>query len=192
MVEKRQFLLSEQATQFFCGIIFHQHISLDGVLKRLIEAFGPISLMSDIWPFTHIEYYFSEMGRPLFKVFAAFSHLQPSADLPHAKNRCIQLEQYWKENGNRRVNLDIGYLTDAKVVLATTKNQQHRLFLGNDIFGEVTLKYQRKSFGPYEWTYPDFCTEAYIDFFNLLRNHYFRVMRGVLHGKKTENTKTSR
>jgi hypothetical protein len=47
----------------------------------------------------------------------------------------------------RPLNLDPGYLTEAKLVLATTKDRNHRLYLDRGIFAEVTLCYQRGGSG---------------------------------------------
>jgi hypothetical protein len=76
-----------------------------------------------------------------------------------------------KENGKikRTLNLDPGYLSLAKVVLASTKDYSHRLYLGRGIYGEVTLFFKDKSYNPYPWTYPDYRTPEYINFFNQMR-----------------------
>ncbi|RLE07750.1 DUF4416 domain-containing protein, partial [Candidatus Aerophobetes bacterium] len=55
----------------------------------------------------------------------------------------------------------------------TTKNQQHRLYLGDGIYGEVTLRYRRgKGFEPWQWTYPDYRTAEYLEIFNKIRELY--------------------
>jgi hypothetical protein len=77
----------------------------------------------------------------------------------------------------RRINLDPGYVDLSKLVLATTKNHQHRLYLGQGVYGEVTLRFTRKSFRPWEWTYPDYRSEHYVQFFNEVRNTYLEQLR---------------
>jgi hypothetical protein len=87
----------------------------------------------------------------------------------------------WIENslavqaGNRsrrRINLDPGYVTEAKVVLATTKDYSHRLYIGKGIYAEVTLRYGNKdrSFIPFDHTYLDYGSEMYITMFNTARD----------------------
>ena len=44
----------------------------------------------------------------------------------------------------RPLNLDPGYITLAKLVLASTKDHAHRIYLGQGIFAEVTLLFQRR------------------------------------------------
>ena len=70
------------------------------------------------------------------------------------------------------MNIDPGYLTAARVVLASTKDFAHRLYLGKGIYGEVTLLYQKKDFQALPWTYPDYRSEAYRQFFRELRRVY--------------------
>ncbi|MDD5512405.1 MAG: DUF4416 family protein [Candidatus Omnitrophica bacterium] len=72
----------------------------------------------------------------------------------------------------RSINIDPGYLDMAKLVLATTKDFCHRIYLGSGIFGEVTLVYRKDSFQPWEWTYPDYRSREYIETFNRIREIY--------------------
>ena len=83
-----------------------------------------------------------------------------------------QIEQSLAANAKRTVNIDPGDPTPARVVLASTKDFGHRLYLGKGIYGEVTLMYQKKEFQPLPWTYPDYRSEAYHQFFRELRGLY--------------------
>ena len=74
----------------------------------------------------------------------------------------------------RRINIDPGYINAGKLVLATTKDWQHRLYLGEGIYGEVTLRFKGVSFSVWEWTYPDYQTADYIEIFNLIRELFMR------------------
>jgi hypothetical protein len=68
--------------------------------------------------------------------------------------------------------LDPGYVTLAKMVLATTKDFAHRLYLGDGIYAESTLRFRKKQFEPWEWTYPDYRTDEYREFFGRVRECY--------------------
>jgi hypothetical protein len=70
--------------------------------------------------------------------------------------------------GKRIINLDPGYMSDANVIIATSKNHYHRVPLKRGIYAhlEYVLKNKQISFLP--WTYPDFQTESYLDFFRQL------------------------
>jgi hypothetical protein len=55
----------------------------------------------------------------------------------------------------RRVNLDPGYVFGGGLVLSTGKFAGHRLYLGERIWGELTLFY-RRGFQTLPWTYRDY------------------------------------
>lgn len=76
------------------------------------------------------------------------------------------------EKGRRRINLDPGYLDSAKIVLVSTKDFSHRIYLGNGIYGEVTLIYSGKNYQTLPYTYPDFRTQEYLDIFKKVREMY--------------------
>jgi len=68
-------------------------------------------------------------------------------------------------------------LSAAKVVLATTKNFDHRIYLGKGIYGDVHLRYRGNKFIMNEWTYPDYKDMIVIDFFARLRKKYMKAYR---------------
>ena len=72
------------------------------------------------------------------------------------------------------VNLDPGYISEVKLVLATTKNYAHRIYLRDGIYGDVHLSFTQNSFQVQPWTYPDYQQKAVIEFFNLVRQNYLQ------------------
>jgi hypothetical protein len=118
------------------------------------------------------------MGAELIRLFVAFAPLITMAELTTIKHTTNTLEAILADAlGQRRVNLDPGYLDRAKVVLATTKDHAHRLYIGAGLFAEVTLRYRQKEFQPWEWTYPDYRSPATLAFFNQLRELYKAQLR---------------
>ena len=147
--------------------------------SRLEETFGPIDYRSGTLPFTHTSYYTPEFGLALLRKFVAFERLiDPStlADIKHVTNA---LEHELAMDGKRCINLDPGYISESKLVLATTKNHSHRIYLGKGIYAEVTLRYQSKSYRPWEWTYPDYRTEEYREIFAEIRRIYVEQLRAA-------------
>ena len=57
-------------------------------------------------------------------------------------------------------------------MLFSTKNYAHRVPLHSGIYAELTLIYRNKSYQPVEWTYPDYSSKAYLDFFSDIRYRY--------------------
>jgi hypothetical protein len=77
----------------------------------------------------------------------------------------------------RRVNLDPGYLDATKLVLASTKNQAHRLYLSQGIYAEVTLLYHHKAFHPFIYTYEDYRWPETHTFLQRVRKQYLEQLR---------------
>jgi len=145
---------------------------------HLVKIYGPVDFTSDTVPFDKTSYYEKEMGRNLQRRFISFKRLILLDKLILIKRQTNKLEFILSQNRQRRaINLDPGYLEYGKLVLATTKDHQHRLYLGQGIFGEVTLRYTNGSFTPWEWTYPDYATQEYINIFNHIRKLYQQQLK---------------
>jgi len=138
-------------------------------------AYGPIDLESEALPWSVSEYYRDEMGGGLYRKFVFFDGLMDPDRLPAVKLFAAKTEAHFPRLSTgplqRRINLDPGYITEAKVVLATTKDFSHRIYIGSGVYAEVTLRYDSKeqSFAALDHTYFDFRTPAYIAFFNRAR-----------------------
>ena len=146
--------------------------------RRLAALFGPIDLQAGPFEFNFTDYYREAMGAELSRHLVAFERLIAQDEIARIKLLTNDLERElvrpeWPVR--RPVNLDPGYLTLGKLVLATTKDQAHRIAIGRDLYAEVTLRYSGGRFVPNEWTYPDYRTEGYLDFFALVR--------AALHGR---------
>jgi hypothetical protein len=75
------------------------------------------------------------------------------------------------------VNVDPGYVDRMKLVLATTKDASHRVYIGSGVHGDVELVYQCGTYAPLEWTYPDYREPATLDFFAKVRRDYLAELR---------------
>lgn len=163
--------------KFFIAILAPEHL-LTEVEDSLLEAFGPLDLRSRTFPFSFTDYYLAEMGPHLYRRFVAIQNLISQDALQEIKHQTIGIERDCSGSGEsvprRRVNLDPGYLTPAKVVLASTKDYAHRIYLGRGIFGDLQLKYEQGTYQPLPWTYPDYLTEEAGTFFAELRRIYLQ------------------
>ncbi len=133
--------------------------------EALCRRFGRTDYISTVIPFTHTAYYAAEFGTGLQRQFVAYHDLIDPAELAAIKEITDALEQEFAAAGKRRINLDPGYLTLAKFVLATTKDQSHRIYLGRGIYAEVTCNYRQGTWQANPWTYPDYRT---IEYFRVL------------------------
>lgn len=148
---------------------------------RAAEAWGPVAIESPSFQFTQTDYYQPTMGPDLRKVFFAFSRPFGQGDLAEVKLQTNEWEQDYARQANhaepRPLNLDPGYLTLGKLVLASTKDFAHRIYLARGIYGEVTLHYKHGHWRPHEWTFADYRSGDYHDFFSQCRELLHRAHR---------------
>jgi hypothetical protein len=145
--------------------------------EALSERFGRADYASSRLPFDHTTYYEEEMGRHLKRQFLAFEELIDPGSIASIKTLTNDLEKRWLAHGGRMINLDPGYIAPSKLVLATTKNHGHRIYLEQGIYGEVTLIYQDGDFRPLPWTYPDYRTETYREIMRAIREIYMAQLK---------------
>jgi hypothetical protein len=136
---------------------------------------GPIALASDFFEHVETQYYDATMGTGLKKTFWAFEQLVDPGLLPELKIRTNEWEEEYKQVSAhpepRPLNLDPGYLTEAKLVLASTKDRDHRIYLSSGIYAEGTLYFHQGQWKTRPWTYPDYQRADYHEFFTRCREY---------------------
>ncbi|MDM8551845.1 DUF4416 family protein [Desulfobacterales bacterium HSG2] len=142
------------------------------VARELAEKFGPVDMVSSWLPFDYTDYYEPEMGTPLFRRVLTFKRLIKQSLLPDIKIMTNDLELKYSENSKRRVNIDPGYMLHERFVLATGKNFTHRIYIGKQIYADLTLIYTKGSFQKLPWTYPDYADKKMIAYLDLVRKRY--------------------
>ncbi|MGA6927708.1 MAG: DUF4416 family protein, partial [Desulfosarcina sp.] len=113
-----------------------------------------------------------EMGTPLSRRMIVFKPLIEQLQLAAIKGMTNRLEDKYRQQGGRRVNIDPGYLLPERFVLATGKNFTHRIYVGDGIYADLTLIYRKGAFRTLPWTYPDYADRQLIDFLSLVRKKY--------------------
>ena len=151
--------------KLICAVTFQPQMDLSQIIKALQFILDSVDDQSEVFDFSFSDYYQEEMGTDLKKVFISFQDLIHPNELPAKKLKTNELEIQWSDKNQRRVNLDPGYVTGAKLVLASTKDFTHRVFLGYGIYGDVQLRFRQNRFYPNEWTYQDYQTELALSFF---------------------------
>ena len=131
----------------FAAVFGQQTEALDWACERATGEWGQVLLQSADIEFDMTSFYEKSMGDGLKKRLIAFQPLIDPMELVQSKVDSNQWELDYKTQGHRQpgadrpVNIDPGYLTEAKVVLMTTKDRDHRLYMGSGIYAEVTLFY---------------------------------------------------
>ena len=166
--------------KLFIGVLVSHAKLIPAVEQRLSDTFGRVDHRSAVIPFDFTDYYAPEMGDIIDRVFFSFEGLIEADRLPEIKRQTNQLEDELAplfESVKRPVNLDPGYIEQAKVILASTKNFYHRIYLEAGIFGEVTMHFKNNTFQFFPWTYPDYQSKDYQEFFLKLRHIYRSQLR---------------
>ncbi|MDI6786507.1 MAG: DUF4416 family protein [bacterium] len=169
--------------KLICGMISNKEELFEELIFSLIGYFGEIDFKSEIFVFDKTNYYEKEMGEGLLRQFISFQKLINREKLAEIKEITNELEKKYSSGGSREINLDPGYLAYANLVLASTKDFYHRVYIGRGIFAEVTFYYAKKKYNFLPWTYPDYKTQEYLDAFLEMRKIYGEQIRG----KKEEN-----
>ena len=149
--------------------------------RLLAERFGPIDLASDLVPFDFTDYYTPEMGPDLLRKFVTHEPLVSPGDLAPIKVATNDMEaRLAAELGAdvpRPVNLDPGILDGSKLILATTKDYAHRIYLAQGIYAEITLWWRHGRFEHHPWTFADYRREDYQAFFSQARDYLHGRLR---------------
>lgn len=162
--------------------VFSRYDALLDRAKALIDAaYGPLAISSEPFSFMETRYYEQSMGNGLHKQFHACAQTGSADELPTIK---LQTNRWEAEIAGqsqypvaRPVNIDPGYVDLGKLVLASTKDHAHRLYLSDGVYGEVTLHLRGKQWQCWPWTYPDYQRPDVQDFFRQVREHHRKLVR---------------
>jgi hypothetical protein len=163
--------------RLIAAVLHRPDLDIDAVLRRLRRRFGAPELSYGPVPFTYTNYYNREMGSGLLKRYLAFGRTIAPDAVAGVKVFTNRLEREFARNGKRTVNIDPGYLTNDKLVLASTKNFFHRIYLGKGIHAEVTLHFRKGRYRYFSWTYPDFREPAVQEFLMKVRAKFVKRLR---------------
>ena len=89
-------------------------------------------------------------------------------------------ENRFEIDDKRQVNIDPGYLSAERFVLATGKNYTHRIYLSKGIFADLTLIFTKGNFHTLPWTYPDYADLRMIRFLKIVREKYLLDLKHSL------------
>lgn len=154
------------------GVLYSTHGLKTKLVEILTAEFGTADYVSDDLDFSFTDYYNSEMGEEIKRFFVSFSTLVDPSRLAEIKLITNSIEQQFAYEGDRKVNLDPGMLSVERFMLATTKNNGHRIPLHSGIYAEVTLMFVRRQFQSLPWTYADYRSDEYQRILAEIRKKY--------------------
>jgi hypothetical protein len=168
---------SHPKTVRFVAAFSQYESQLDWLWSRVVEHWGPLLMQSERFSFAESQYYRRTMGENLLKQFAVLDSRYDPATLADDKS----LANQWEEEAKglfpvpeeRPLNIDPGYMSLTKLVLASTKNREHRVYLRDGVYAEVTLAFRDQHWQPMSWTYPDYQRDDFRRFFAEARKVLF-------------------
>jgi hypothetical protein len=191
-------LREPRPVKLIIGVLAANEVALAAAVKAVSAKFGKIDLTSEVWPFTQTDYYRDETGPNILRQFVSIERLIDPGRLAKIKHSTNKMEQKLacSESLNiggalstssgqaspalrlpRPINLDPGFIEPSKLVLATTKNYSHRIYIGHKMFAEVTLIYEKGAWRDFDWTYPDYRQPGYHDFFTKVRTRLLEQLK---------------
>lgn len=179
----------KEKVKLIIGFIFQKESVFERTKRILKKRLGEIDFESELLDFVHTNYYNKELGEGLKRKFLSFSKLINPSSLVKIRYLTQRLEKKISLKGNRQVNIDPGYIDLSKLVLATTKDYKHRIYLKDGIYVEVTLHYEGNDFKAFPWTYPDYKSPQYSEIFKRIRQIYKdQIKKGDLRGETKVRT----
>jgi Domain of unknown function (DUF4416) len=178
--------------KYFVGLLSSEIQLLNSVETDLTAFLGAIDRRSETLSWNVSRFYEKEMGTGLQRRFVSFYQLASPGNLAEIKLQTQRVEEKWRtgEQNGRKVNVDPGYLEAGKVVLASTKNAGHRIYLQSGIYGEAALLYYNGAFQACPHTYPDYLWAETLSFLTSLRSVYLDQLR-QLAGSNSEKARLS-
>jgi len=170
--------------KFICTFIYSGENIYAKTKKILEKKFSKIDFESQLIDFNFTDYYYREMGKPLYRRFVSFEKLINPDQFVKIKLYCVKLEEKFAIDEKRIINIDPGYLNEAKLVLTTTKDFSHRIYLNHGVFAEVTLTFSEGKFCDLPTTFPDYRTKRYKDIFLKIRSIYQKNIKSWKPKKK--------
>jgi hypothetical protein len=163
------------AVQPIVGVLAASLALLEEARTAVAEAIAPIASASDPRRWTESAYYAAEMGPEIWRQYLACDRRMAPDALGELKRLTGRLEERWRGPRGRAINLDPGYLDLLRVVLASTKDAAHRVAIGPGLWAEATLHFERGTFAPWPYTYPDYAGADARAFFTGVRELFRRT-----------------
>jgi len=175
--------------QRFAGLLAGSEAELEAARFELTQWYGEIDDASPIIPWEFSDYYADQMGKGLLRQWVRFQSLFMPEQLAKCKLETNMAETLLarqfrdKRNVARPINIDPGYVHRYKVILATTKDHSHRIYLSEGIYAEVTLHWHQNQWTPWPWSYADYRSEAAQSFFQKARTAYVDALQKATAGR---------
>jgi len=162
------------------GLIASQDLIFQRTQELLIQLYGPLDTESQFFSFDYTDYYKKQMRGILKRKFISCSNLYPPDKLREIKLRTNKLEEEiaLEIKANKRVvNIDPGILSASALIMATVKDFSHRIPMQKGIYGHLEFLFGKSTVRILPWTYPDYRSLEYHDYFLNVRELYLQQVK---------------
>jgi hypothetical protein len=162
------------------GLIASQDLIFQRTQELLIQLYGPLDTESRFFSFDYTDYYKKQMIGTLKRKFISCSNLYPPDKLSEIKLRTNTLEEEIAreiKSKKRVVNIDPGILSASALIMATVKDFSHRIPMQKGIYGHLEFLFGKNAVKILPWTYPDYRSPEYHDYFLNVRELYLQQVK---------------
>ena len=157
------------------GFIYPTEEIYREALAIMCEHFGEVELECEQFSFSRefSTYYDEELGGEGLRRIVSFKETVSPDRQAEIKLFTNSVENdFAKRLGTRCVNIDPGFLSHGRLMLATTKKTGFRIPLSDGIYTELTLYYARGEWQKLPWTYRDYQSPRVQEFLTKVRKMY--------------------
>ena len=164
------------------GIIYSDEEIFSAAMRALTDKFGEVDDQCEEFSFSRefSTYYDKELGGEGRRIIFSFKEHVDASLQAEIKEFTNSLELSLSRDGDRRVNIDPGFLNHGRLLLATTKAAGFRIPLKRGIYTEMTLFFARGAFHSLPWTYMDYKSERVQKFLLRVRRRYLAERRATM------------
>ena len=167
------------------GVIYSDLDVYERAMAALTERFGEIEDECEGFSFSRefSDYYDGELGGEGMRKIYSFKRLVDPSEQAEIKEFTNAIEAEFSVDGQRKINLDPGFINHGRLMLATTKNTGFRIPLKRGIYTELTLFYARGEWHKFPWSYRDYQSPLVQEFLTRVRKSYLNERKSLLKEK---------
>ena len=173
------------------GVIYNDMEVYEKAMEMLKDAFGEVDYESERFSFSKefSDYYDGELGGEGMRVILSFRKTVDPSRQAEIKIATNEMERVLSVDGNRKINLDPGFISSGRLMLATTKKIGFRIPLQDGIYTELTLFWAKGGWHKLPWTYRDYQSERVQKFLTKVRKAYLDERKELMSAEKKAQEK---
>ena len=171
------------------GVIYNDKAVFDEAMELLRAELGETDGMCEEFSFSKdfSTYYDEEIGGEGLRRIYSFERLVDPARQAEIKEFTNAIEAKFSIDGNRKINLDPGFINHGRLMLPTTKAAGFRIPLARGIHTELTLFWARGGWHKFPWSYRDYQSERVQTFLTEVRKKYLTQRKSLKNKTQGEN-----